>query len=88
VCEVTPVKAAEVEALPHLRDVYLWNLGMFRAWAQGALATIRELRRTFVAAGDLGWRAIAVKRYIEQDLDPEGLVRRLRARSAAEQLEP
>ena len=55
-----------------------------QARAQGALAIVRELRRTFPGAGDLAWRTEAAGRFIHHDLDPDGLVAALRARPAVD----
>lgn len=56
---VTPAKKATAGALPHLADVAYWDLADFREWAEQVLNTIRELRETFRAPGDLAWRADA-----------------------------
>jgi len=44
---------------------------------------VRGLRRNFPGVGDLTWRKGAVARFLEHDLDPDGLVARLRERPAA-----
>jgi hypothetical protein len=49
-------------AAPHLNNVLLWPLEEFQAWAARALELIRDLRRTFNAAGDLAWRAETAQR--------------------------
>jgi len=50
---VTPVLKADRDAMPHLKDVYVWKLDEFRDWAKMALRIIRELRRDFPGTGDL-----------------------------------
>jgi hypothetical protein len=52
---VTPATSAKEGAIPHLGSVALWPLDEFRAWAQAALAVVREVRKTFVEP-DLVWR--------------------------------
>jgi hypothetical protein len=49
---VTPVKAMRKGAAPHLVKVGLWPVDEFREWTVGALATVREIRTTFVESGD------------------------------------
>jgi hypothetical protein len=44
---VTPAKKAKEGAVPHLGRVSYWGLDEFRDWADTALDTVRELRRTF-----------------------------------------
>jgi hypothetical protein len=58
---VTPAKKATDGAMPHLGRVGYWDLKDFRDWAETALVTIRELRRTFQEPGDLAWRAQAAE---------------------------
>ena len=83
---ITPVKKAHIDALPHLKDVMLWNVDEFREWGQNALIIIRELRRSFQGAGDIGWRAIAAEKYIEHKMDPKGLKAFLNSRPAKKML--
>ncbi len=83
---VSPVQSADIDALPHLNEVYLWNLDEFREWAENALSAIRELRRTFPGSGDLGWREVARQGYIDNKLNPQSILDSLRARVAAESL--
>jgi len=56
---ITPVSKADSGALPHLGEVSLWKMDAFKLWAYEAMATIRELRKTFVESGDLFWRVQA-----------------------------
>lgn len=58
---ITPATSTTTGAVPTLKKVCYWGLGDFRVWAEQALATIRELRRTFREPGDLAWRADAAK---------------------------
>jgi hypothetical protein len=48
---VTPVKKVHSGAVVHLTGVALWRLGDFKEWAQNALATLREVRKTFFEPG-------------------------------------
>lgn len=83
---LTPVEKADPEALLHLQGVACWPLSEFRAWAKEALATVRDLRRSFPGVGDLAWRAEAMARYRSKQLDPEGLKAFFASRPAAEAL--
>ena len=56
---VTPASKANEGAIPHLRQVFYWGLDEFRKWANIALDTVRELRRTYTEPGNLEWRAEA-----------------------------
>lgn len=58
---VTPAKSAKRGSMPHLGRVAHWDLDDFRAWAETALVTVRELRREFQEPGDLAWRAQAAE---------------------------
>jgi hypothetical protein len=59
---ITPCLTAADGALPHLESVRYWRLADFRAWAQSALAVIRELRCTYSHDGNLAWREQALER--------------------------
>lgn len=83
---VTPVTKAKEGAAPHLHDVALWPLPEFREWAKGALAVIRDLRRSFSEPGDLVWRARAAEGLEAGGVDVPSLHARLRARPAAKGL--
>jgi hypothetical protein len=85
---ITPVKVADGDALPHLGGVCLWDIEDFRKWAQNALGVIREVRRTYPGSGNLEWRETTARRYVENRMDPIGLVNWLRKRPAAELLKP
>lgn len=76
---VTPVSRAHPDALPHLKNVYVWKLEAFRNWSQMALRTIRELRRDFPGTGDLAWRAIAAEKLQKAGLDAVSIVGSLTA---------
>jgi hypothetical protein len=75
---VTPVAACEDEAAIHLKDVAVWPIEQFRAWAVNAVQTIRQLRVTYPGAGDMLWRAAAMEAYEKSGIDPASLLRRLR----------
>lgn len=83
---VTPVSRAHHGAMPHLATVYLWQLDDFREWAVSAMATIRELRREFVEAGDLVWRMHAAETIQARGLDVTSLVHYLKSRVAKDLL--
>lgn len=84
---VTPVKKVKKSAAAHVKDVALWPLDEFQRWADNALATIRQLRTTFVEPGDLMWRADAAKAFVQAGLDAPGLRKKLRSQPAANGLE-
>lgn len=67
---VTPATYADKDAMPHLRDVYVWSLAEFRAWAKNAVQVIRDVRRVFPGSGDLAWRGTAADKLKAAQLDP------------------
>jgi hypothetical protein len=85
---VTPAKNAKEGALPHLGRVAYWDLKDFRDWAETALVTVRELRRSFQEPGDLAWRAQAADALTSAKLDAPGLYASLAARPARDCLSP
>lgn len=85
---VTPAKKAKQGAMPHLGRVAHWDLTDFREWAETALVTIRELRRSFSEPGDLAWRAEAASALIEIRADAPSLAAWLSARPARDHLLP
>ena len=64
----------DTDALPHLSEVALWKIDDFRKWADNALTVVRQLRATFPGPGDLVWRAEAATAYMENVIDPTGLL--------------
>src|SRR3984893_1245525 len=80
---VTPVKAMKKGAAPHLDEVALWPVDEFRERAAGALATVRELRTTFVEPGDPAWRPAGPESFGSAGLDAPSLMEKLKGRSAA-----
>ncbi|MHB8252145.1 MAG: DEAD/DEAH box helicase [Acidiferrobacter sp.] len=83
---VTPVSTVREGAVPHLGGVALWPLNEFQKWAENALTTLRELRKTFTEPGDLVWRAAAAELFEQRGLDAPSLVAMLKARPAAQYL--
>ena len=81
---VTPAKKAKDGAMPHLGRVAHWDLDEFRAWAERALITVRELRRNFREPGDLDWRAQAAEALSEVRADAPSLYAWLAARPASD----
>lgn len=79
---VTPAKKAKQGAMPHLGRVLHWDLEDFRAWAEQALVTVRELRRSFGEVGDLVWRAQASDALASVRADAPGLAAWLAKRPA------
>ncbi|MDN3523079.1 DEAD/DEAH box helicase [Halomonas ramblicola] len=84
---VTPAKKAMPGAQPHLMRVAYWGLDEFRAWAEEALVTVRELRRSFQEPGNLAWRAEAATALVNATADAPGLSVWLERRPAREYLE-
>lgn len=70
---VTPVSVADDAALPHLKDVLVWNLDEFRKWAHNAITVVRELRKEYPNSGDLAWRALAAEKLTAACITPESL---------------
>jgi hypothetical protein len=83
---VTSVQKVREGASPHLEGVSLWPLQEFRDWAKQALATVRELRTTFMEPGDLEWRAKAIEAFSLRKMDATGLFTELSKKSAGAQL--
>jgi len=83
---VTPAKKAKDGAMPHLGRVAYWDLGEFREWAETALVTVRQLRRSFREPGDLAWRAQAATALSEVRADAPSLYAWLAARPASDHL--
>jgi hypothetical protein len=63
--------------------VGLWPVDEFREWTVGALATVREIRTTFVESGDPVWRAKAAETFERAGLDAPSLMEKLKGQSAA-----
>ena len=85
---VTPVKKVHSKAVAHLGGVALWSVDDFKKWAQTALATLRELRKTFVEPGDLGWREKAAELFQGNNLSARPLFEKLKSTPAAKRLTP
>ena len=83
---VTPVSSAREGAMPHLHEVALWPLDEFRQWATGAMAILRQLRRTISEPGDLVWRAEAAELFEQNGLDAASLFAKLKANPASKRL--
>lgn len=83
---VTPVTRVKEAAMPHLKNVFLWPIGEFKAWAESALAALRELRLSFLEPGNLIWRARAAEAFKQSCLDASGLAARLKQQPAKERL--
>jgi hypothetical protein len=85
---VTPVKKVNSKAVAHLTGVALWPLIDLQKWAQSALAVLRELRKTFVEPGDLGWREKAAEFFLENNLSARPLFEKLKSMPASRYLTP
>ena len=79
---ITPVSTVYPGALPHLGSVSLWRLKDFKIWANEAMATIRELRKTFVESGDLFWRITAAEILQSKKMDVISLKTHLKTQIA------
>ena len=85
---VTPVKKVSSKAVAHLTGVALWPVKDLQQWAQNALATLRQARRTFFESGDLTWRENAAELFQQNDLSARPLFDKLRKMPAAKYLKP
>jgi hypothetical protein len=85
---VTPVKRVSSKALVHLAGVALWSPDDLRQWANNALATLREVRRTFAEPGDLEWRAKAAELFKQRNLSAHELFEKLERNQAVKLLKP
>jgi hypothetical protein len=59
-----------------------------KKWAQNALVVLRELRKTFVEPGDLGWREKAAEFFSENGLSARPLFEKLKNMPASKYLTP
>lgn len=84
---VTPAKRAKKGAMPSLKNVAYWPLEDFRKWAHKALATVREVRASFVDPGDIDWRIKAAEEFELNKLDAPSLFDWLKGQIAAEKME-
>lgn len=84
---ITPCTKASKGAVPTLRKVRYWSRDQFCAWAQEALRTLRDLRRTFPGIGNLSWRTSAVAQLKAANIAPRQLNAML-SRSAADAMRP
>jgi Type III restriction enzyme, res subunit/Helicase C-terminal domain len=84
---ITPATKVKEGAVPHLGRVSYWGLEEFRAWADTALDTVRELRRTFTEPGHLAWRAEAAAKLESIRGDAPTLFAWLSARPARNHLQ-
>jgi hypothetical protein len=84
---VTPVRRVKKAALPHLNTVLTWPLEDFREWAKDALSTIRELRKSFQAPGDLAWQAQAFDALRSSAITPPELRTRIEKANSAHKWE-
>lgn len=75
---LTPAKELGAGARPSAKNCYYFEMSDFVKWAHGALAAIREVRRTFVSSGDLVWRAGAQETYRQARIDPASILARIR----------
>ncbi len=64
----------------------MWPLNELRQWAENALATVRQLRQTFLEPGDLVWRAKAAEAFEQNSLAGPKLFAELRSRPASKHL--
>lgn len=81
---VTPTSISSKGAEPHLNEVFLWPLEEYRQWAQQALVTLREIRKTFSAPGDIVWRADAIGKLRSAGIDAPSIKKdRLSVRAAS-----
>jgi hypothetical protein len=84
---ITDAENIDANAIPHVRDVQLWKLSNFRTWAENAMRTIRDLRRSYPGEGNLAWQAEACARLDAEAMSPEGLIKSFDG-VVAEQLVP
>ena len=79
---ITAVSTVYPGTLPHLDSVYLWKLDDFKLWAHASMASIRELRKTFVEVGDIVWRAQAAEILKQEGIDVISLTSKLKSQVA------
>ena len=84
---VSPVTKVDKDALPHLKDVYLWSLKEFQEWVINALSVIRKLRGSFTIAGDLVWKENAIQQYNVNNMSPKQIINFIKKNKAKEKLE-
>lgn len=70
---ISPCEEIDREASLLGRDVSLWALDDFRAWAQRGLECVRELRSSYPGRLDLAWQADAAERLKAGGFDAESV---------------
>ncbi|MCC6348795.1 MAG: DEAD/DEAH box helicase [Candidatus Eisenbacteria bacterium] len=74
---ISPCCEVDREAQPLGREVGLWALADFRAWAQRGLECIRGLRSSYPGRLDLAWQADAAERLKQSGCDPQSILARV-----------
>lgn len=78
---ISPVSRVDDAAKVHLTGVLHWPLDEFRRWADKAIGTVRELRKTFPGSGDIIWRGEAAAALRSKGLSPRKLIEHLRSKT-------
>jgi hypothetical protein len=71
---ITNADSSSEECRIQLKSVAVWHVTSFRAWADSVLAELRKVRSTLSRAGDLSWRADALKALSSVSATPSALV--------------
>ncbi len=82
---VTPSDVTRNECQVQLKTVAVWPLEEFRAWADQALKTIREIRSSLPRPGDLVWRSQSMQALAGARATPSSLAEFLETRIASSQ---
>jgi len=81
---VSPCEEIDRAACPLGKEVNLWGLGDFRAWAQRALECVRMLRANYPGRPDLAWQAEAVQKLTTSGLDAKAVLAHVTQRKVAD----
>jgi hypothetical protein len=84
---VTPAKRVSAAAVVHLDGVALWPLDKMKQWAEQALATVRQVRQTFIEPGDLNWRSKTAEAFQQNNISARPLFEALKKVQAARVLQ-
>lgn len=84
---ITPVKKVSIGGESFTKNFSYWELKEFKKWAHNALSILREMRKSFVEAGDLSWRSEAVNILEKNHLDMMSLINHFKDNVASKYLD-
>ena len=72
---ITPATKIHSDVPTYAGKVGYWHIDEFISWARTAVNVVRKVRNSYPGPGNVEWRLLVRRMFLENKLDPKSIIR-------------